>query len=235
MKLSIIVPTYNEQNTLKRLIDYVQSVKYPIDYEIIIIDDASIDRTYEKEFIIKLKNKAEGINIRVYKNRINRGKGFSVRKGIKRARGDIIIVQDADTEYDPCDIPKLIEPIINNESKVVYGSRFLNKSHPEGMAFTNFIANKILSHITNLLFGTKLTDMETCYKAFSADIIKGIKLKANRFTFEPEVTAMLAKKKIEIKEMPISYHGRTTTEGKKIKAKDFIFAIIVLLWQRIIK
>lgn len=235
MKLSIIIPAYNEQNTLERLIDYVQSVEYPIEHEIIIIDDASIDRTHEKEFVIKLKSKTEGSHIRIFKNRINRGKGFSVRKGIRRARGDIIIVQDADTEYDPSEIPKLIAPIIRGESDVVYGSRFLHKFRPKDMAFPNLIANKVLTHFTNLLFGIKLTDMETCYKAFRVDVIKGIKLRANRFTFEPEVTALLAKKKIKIKEIPISYHGRSTIEGKKIRAKDFIFAIIVLLWQRVVK
>ncbi|UCG35757.1 MAG: glycosyltransferase family 2 protein [Candidatus Omnitrophota bacterium] len=235
MKLSIIIPTYNEQTTIKHLIDYVRSAKYLIEYEIIIVDDASIDRTYEKELLIRLKSKAKSGNVRLFKNRINRGKGFSVRKGIRRASGDIIIVQDADTEYDPREIPRLISPIIEGKAAVVYGSRFLNKVRPKEMAFPNWVANKILTSFTNFLFKIKLTDMETCYKAIRADIAKDLKLKANRFTFEPEITALLAKRKIEIKEMPISYHGRSAKEGKKIKAKDFIFAILVLLWQRVIK
>ncbi|MBN3038566.1 MAG: glycosyltransferase family 2 protein [Candidatus Omnitrophica bacterium] len=235
MKLSIIIPTYNEQHTIRKLIDYVQSVDYHIEHEIIIIDDASLDRTYEREFLIRLRSKADSSNIKLFKNKVNRGKGFSVRKGIKIATGDIIIIQDADTEYVPHDIPKLIEPIIKGEQQVVYGSRFLNNPHPQGMAFPSLAANKILTCLTNLLFGTKLTDMETCYKAFKADAIKGMRLRANRFTFEPEVTALLAKRKVEITELPISYRGRSTKEGKKIRAKDFFFAVCVLFWQRLTK
>ncbi|MDP1854067.1 MAG: glycosyltransferase family 2 protein [Candidatus Omnitrophota bacterium] len=233
MKLSIIIPTYNESNTIDGLIKYVQSVSFPIDYEIIIIDDASVDRTLEKEFLIKQKNKFEKNNIRIFRNRLNRGKGFSIRKGIRRAKGDILIIQDADMEYDPSDIPKLIDPLIKGEAEVVYGSRFLNSARPEGMAFPNWIANKVLTKITNMLFGLRLTDMETCYKVFRASIIKGIKLRTNRFTFEPEISALLAKRKIKIKELPIKYHGRTSREGKKIKAIDFVFAVLVLFWQRL--
>jgi len=233
MKLSIIIPTYNESNTIKTIIKYVNSAQFPIEHEIIIVDDASIDRTSEKEFLIKQKNKMEENNIRVFKNRINRGKGFSIRKGIKRAKGDVIVIQDADEEYNPHEIPKLLEPILKDEADVVYGSRFLNNPRPKGMAFPNWIANKILTKLTNILFGLKITDMETCYKVVKADIIKSLNLRANRFTFEPEVTALLAKRKIRIKELPITYHGRTTKEGKKIKAKDFVFAVMVLFWQRL--
>jgi len=233
MRLSIIIPTYNEQNTIRQLIDYVQSVEYPIEHEIIIVDDASVDRTYEKEFFIKQKNRTETANIRVFKNRINKGKGFSIRKGIKRSRGDIVIVQDADTEYDPHEIPKLIIPIIEGKADVVYGSRFMFSVRCQGMAFPNFVANKLLTFFTNLLFGIKITDMETCYKAFRADIVKSLPLRADRFTFEPEVTALLAKGKITIKELPISYRGRTAKEGKKIKTKDFFYAVFTLLWQRV--
>ena len=235
MKLSIIIPTYNEQNTIKRLIDYVQLVQYPIEHEIIVVDDASIDRTYEKEWLIKEKNKSGRSNIRIFKNRINRGKGFSIRKGIKRAKGDVIIIQDADTEYDPHEIPKLLEPILEGEAEVVYGSRFMNNSRPAGMAFPNLLANRILTKFTNIMFGLNLTDMETCYKVFKANIVKSLDLRANRFTFEPEVSALLAKKKIKIKELPITYHGRTAKEGKKIKARDFVFAVMVLIWRRVTK
>lgn len=233
MKLSIIIPTYNEATTIKGLVEYVQSVNYPIDYEIIIVDDASIDRTFEKEFLIRQKNKKEEHNIRVFKNRINRGKGFSIRKGIRRAKGDIIIVQDADREYDPHEIPLLLEPIIKGETEVVYGSRFLKNVRPEGMALPNFIANKFLTMLTNILFGIRITDMETCYKVFKADVVKSLKLRANRFTFEPEVTSLLAKKGIKIKELPVTYRGRTAEEGKKINWKDFVYAVLVLFWQRI--
>lgn len=229
MKLSIIIPTYNEHSTIEELIGYVQSVPYPVEHEIIIVDDASIDRTYEKEVLIRMRNRAESNNIRLFKNVINRGKGFSIRKGIRRCTGDIIIIQDADKEYDPHEIPKLLEPILAGKTDVVYGSRFLNAVRPEGMAFANWIANRFLTWVTNVLYGLKLTDMETCYKVFRADIVKNLKLRANRFTFEPEVTALLAKKKIKIIELPISYHGRTAEEGKKIKAKDFFFAVLILL------
>lgn len=229
MKLSIIIPTYNEANTIEELISYVQSVKYPIPHEVIIVDDASIDRTYEKEVLIRIKTRKEQNNIKLFKNRVNRGKGFSIRKGIKRASGDIIIVQDADHEYDPHEIPKLLEPILKGETKVVYGSRFLRAGRPQGMAYPNWIANKFLTQLTNIFYGLKLTDMETCYKVFRAEIIKDLKLRANRFTFEPEVTALLSKRKIAIKELPISYRGRTAKEGKKIKAKDFFYAILILI------
>lgn len=227
MKLSIIIPTYNEQRTIRELIGSVQAAPYPIEHEIIIVDDASIDRTYEKEMLIRFKN--EKRNIRIFKNRINKGKGFSIRKGIKRAKGDIIIVQDADDEYDPRDIPKLLEPILKGDVEVVYGSRFLGSSHPKGMALANWIANKILTEITNFLFGLKLTDMETCYKVFRAPIVKDLPLRANRFAFEPEVTALLAKRKITIRELPIRYNGRTAKKGKKIKARDFFFALLTLV------
>lgn len=229
MKVSIIIPTYNEASTIEQLINYVQSVKYPIPHEIIIVDDASIDRTYEKEVLIRLRSRKEQNNVRLFKNHINRGKGFSIRKGIKRATGDIIIVQDADHEYDPYEIPKLLGPLLNGEAQVVYGSRFLNCKRPAGMAFANWIANKFLTEMTNFFYGLKLTDMETCYKVFKAEIIKSLPLRGDRFTFEPEVTALLAKKSIKITELPISYKGRGAKEGKKIKAKDFFYAILMLL------
>lgn len=230
MKLSIIIPTYNEHATIDQLVGYVQSVQYPVEHELIIVDDASVDRTFEKTTMLRLQNREAGLNnIRLFKNRINRGKGFSIRKGIRHANGDIIVIQDADTEYDPHEIPKLLEPILKGETDVVYGSRFLNVHRPKGMAFANWFANRFLTWLTNLFYGLDLTDMETCYKVIRADILKGLNLKANRFTFEPEVTALLAKKKIKIIELPIAYKGRTAKEGKKIKAKDFFFAVLVLL------
>lgn len=229
MKLSIIVPTYNEHATIEQLISYVQSVQYPIEHEIIIVDDASIDRTYEKEVLIGIKNRKGQNNIRLFKNCFNRGKGFSIRKGIRRAQGHIIVIQDADHEYDPQDIPKLVEPILKGEAEVVYGSRFLGRRRPRGMAFPHWIANRFLTWLTNVLYGLHLTDMETCYKVFKADLLKSFKLRARRFTFEPEVTALATKKRIKILELPIGYRGRTAGEGKKIKAKDFFFAVLTLL------
>ncbi len=159
VKLSIIIPTYNEHSTIEELIGYVQSVPYPVEHEIIIVDDASIDRTYEKEVLIRMKNRTESNNIRLFKNVINRGKGFSIRKGIRRCTGDIIIIQDADKEYDPHEIPKLLEPILAGKTDVVYGSRFLNAKRPEGMAFANWVANRFLTWVTNVLYGLNLTDL----------------------------------------------------------------------------
>ena len=227
MRLSIIIPTYNEATTIRELVRIVDAVRYPIDHEVIVVDDASVDRTYEKEILMKLQNKVK--NFRVFKNRINKGKGFSIRKGIRRATGDFIIIQDADNEYDPRDIPKLLEPILNHEADVVYGSRFLDRPLPKGMALPNWVANKVLTLMTNLLFGSNLTDMETCYKLFRREVIQALPLRANRFAFEPEVTALLAKRKVAIKELPIHYSGRNSKKGKKIKARDFFFAFLTLL------
>lgn len=229
MKLSIVIPAYNEQKTIEELVRYVQSVSFPVLYEIIIVEDASIDRTYEKGVVLRLKQKrGEDGNVRLFRNRINQGKGFSVRKGVHRSRGDIIVIQDADTEYDPHDIPKLLEPILKGEVDVVYGSRFLTAWYPLRMSFPCWLANCVLTRLTNWFYGLHLTDMETCYKVFKADLVKNLPLKANRFTFEPEITAILARKRIRILELPIRYQGRTTKEGKKIKARDFIFAVLTL-------
>lgn len=235
MKLSIIIPVYNEGPTIKSIVEYVQAVNYPIEHEVIIIDDASVDRTYEKAFILKIRDKIEHRQIRIFRNEVNKGKTFSIRKGIKMATGDIIIIQDADKEYNPSEIPQLINPIIKGEAKVVYGSRFLKKRHPNGMAFPNWVANKILTKLANILFGLKITDEATCYKVFKTDLLKSFNLRTNRFGFCPEVTALLGKKKIKIIEIPITYHARSTNEGKKIRVIDFVFAVMVLFWQRLIK
>lgn len=227
MKLSIIIPTYNEQRTIKELVRAVQRVQYPVEHEIIIVDDASVDRTYEKSAM--LKNYTELENIRLFKNDVNKGKGYSIRIGIKRAKGDFVVIQDADNEYSPEDIPKLLQPLIDGKAEVVYGSRFLGKKYPDGMAFPNWIANKVLTAITNILFGTRLTDMETCYKVMRTDFVRQLPLKANRFAFEPEITALIARRKVKISELPIQYSGRTAKKGKKIKAKDFFFALGTLV------
>ncbi len=234
IRLSIIIPTYNEQRTINTLVNYVRAVDYPVEYEIIIVDDASIDRTYEQEILLRLRNEGRG-RIRLFKNKLNKGKGYSVRKGIHRARGEVIIIQDADEEYDPREIPKLIAPILNGECAAVYGSRFLGNPRPAGMSGRAWLANRFLTRLTNILYGLRLTDMETCYKAFRADVVKGLALRANRFTFEPEVTAKLARKGVKIIEMPIGYHGRNAAQGKKIRPKDFFFAVAALLANRFLK
>ena len=231
MKLSIIIPIYNEQDTVADVLGRVGAVRFPAEFEVVVVDDASKDNTYDAALAAQ-KALGTGAQIKILRNPVNKGKGYSIRKGISESGGDIIIIQDADTEYDPRDIPKVIAPIIAGDEKVVYGSRFLGVRRPDGMALPNFIANRALTFLTNLLFGTGITDMETCYKAIRADIIKGMKLRANRFTFEPEVTSQAAKLGVRIKEVPISYAGRSAKQGKKIKAKDFLYAIGVLFYQR---
>jgi glycosyltransferase involved in cell wall biosynthesis len=231
LKLSVIIPTYNEGETVEEILRRVDEVVYPMAHEVVLVDDASSDGTYERQ--ASLQEKAGGTQVRLYRNLINRGKGRSIRRGIQRATGDLIIIQDADTEYDPREIPRLLEPLLKGEAEVVYGSRFLKVPYPPGMAFPNWIANRFLTLLTNLLFGLRLTDMETCYKAFRAPLVKSLDLKANRFEFEPEITAILAKKRVPIKELPISYRGRTRGEGKKIRARDFFIAVMTLLRHRV--
>ena len=230
-KLSIIIPAYNEAPTLQKLVEKILKVPFPIQYEIILVDDHSRDRTYE---IARLLNQQDTLGrITVLRNEVNRGKGYSILRGLERARGDVIVVQDADFEYDPDELPGLLKPFLEGDAEVVYGSRFLGSSRPKGMALANFLANRFLTWITNLLFGTRLTDMETCYKILPASLMKSLQLSARRFDFEPEITAKLAKKNIRITELPIHYSGRTASEGKKIKARDFFMALQVLFSNRV--
>jgi glycosyltransferase involved in cell wall biosynthesis len=232
MKLTIIMPTYNESDTLRNIVKDVDSVKYPIPHEIIIVDDASIDKSYEKAFIIKQKSRLEKNNVRVFKNRINHGKGFSIRRGIQHATGQLVVVQDGDTEYNPADIPLLLEPILKGEADVVIGSRFLKCKHPAGMAYPNLVANKLLTIITNILYGTKLTDVYTCYKVIPLEMLKSFRLRWDRFESEAEILGKVIRTKKRILEVPISYEGRTVEEGKKIKGKDFFYAVYVLFLER---
>ncbi len=168
--------------------------------------------------------------LKVVRNRVNKGKGASIRRGIKHARGDLVIVQDGDLEYDPSEIPSLVRPLLAGEADAVYGSRFLRqRGCPPGMAWANYIANRFLTWLTNCLYNTHLTDMETCYKVLRRDQFAQLHLRANRFEFEPEITAKLAKSGIKIFELPISYHGRTYQEGKKIRPKDLFIAIWTLV------
>ncbi len=230
-KLTIIIPTYNEHKTIAELVQYVEQVQYPIDYEIIIVDDASIHRRDDINLYLNKEHNPPS-RLKVFKNEVNQGKGYSIRKGIQHASGDIIIVQDADTEYDPREIPRLLEPILKQQTRIVYGSRFLNSFWPKDMRPLSWMANRVLTWLTNVLFGLKLTDMETCYKAFVTDLLRELPLTADRFTFEPEVTALLAQRKVAIKELPISYRGRSRKEGKKIRAKDFLAAVGVLIQEK---
>ena len=225
MKLSIIIPAYNERETLTQVLKKVKKVSLPIKKEIILIDDASKDGT--TEIIRKIKDK----QIKKIYHKINLGKGAAIRDGIKKATGDIIVVQDADLEYEPGDYKCLIAPIMKNEAKVVYGSRALNKkNHYSYLSFR--IGGKAVTFFTNLLFFSRLTDEPTCYKIFRADVIKNIKIEGNRFEWEPEVTAKILKKGIKIHEVPIRYTPRDKKHGKKINWKDGILAIWTLFKYR---
>ena len=219
MKLSVIIPCYNEENTIKEIISQVKQVK--IDKEILVVDDGSKDKT--REIISKIKD------IRVILKEKNEGKGATIRRGIKEAKGDILIIQDADLEYDPKEYPKLIAPIVNKKTNVVYGSRFLGKKEKMGKYYWG---NKILSLITSILFFSKITDMETCYKLFKRETIQSLTLYSNKFDIEPEMTSKLLKRKEKIIEIPISYNPRTEEEGKKINWKDGVQALGALLKYR---
>ena len=222
MKLSVIIPVFNEKNTLKTIVDRVQAVK--LEKEIIIIDDFSTDGTRD----IYPQIKAE--NIKVILQAKNQGKGSAVRTGIAAATGDYIIIQDADLEYDPQDFNKLIIPILENKAKVVYGSRF--KGAHSFSTFSHKWGNRLLTGITNLLYWSSITDMETCYKLIPSSLAKQLNIKANKFDMEPEITAKILKRGYKIIEIPISYKGRAFSEGKKISWKDAFSAIWTLIKYR---
>jgi len=229
-RLSIIVPAYNEDKTIRRIMDKILAVRYPVQTELIVVDDHSSDGTFE--ILQKLAQELPPGRIRILRNEVNQGKGYSIRRGIETAGGDAFIIQDADFEYEPEDIPLLLTPLMRGEADVVYGSRFRGRFWPAGMALANMVANRFLTLLTNLLFFSRLSDMETCYKLVKKSALAGIRLKTKRFDFEPEITCKLIKKGIRILELPIRYNGRTAREGKKIKARDFFIAIAVLLRNR---
>jgi glycosyltransferase involved in cell wall biosynthesis len=224
--LSVVIPVYNEKQWIRELVRRVQEV--PIPKEIVLVDDFSTDGTRE------ILRDMEGDNVRVFFQPVNRGKGAALREGFKHARGTVIIVQDADLEYDPGEYPRLLQPIIENRADVVFGSRFIGESH-RVLYFWHYVANKMLTTLSNMFTNLNLTDMETCYKVFRREVLEGIKLKSNRFGFEPEITAKIAKRRNpawRVYEIPISYSGRTYEEGKKIGLKDAFTALycIVRYW-----
>lgn len=223
MKLSIIIPVFNELATVKTAINRVKQVKLPrVQKEIIVVDDGSTDGSRQ---VIKSISKINRVFLSV-----NQGKGAAIRAGIKRSSGDYILIQDADLEYDPQDIPLLLEPIFSKKAQIVYGSRFSGPHR--NMLFWHLVGNQFLSLTTNILFNTTLSDMEVCYKLFPAKVLKSLKLKQNRFGFEPEVTAKVLKLDHRIFEVPISYAGREFNEGKKITWKDGVKAFFLLIKYR---
>jgi len=222
MKLSIIIPVYNEKESIEKLIEKVKAVKLgKIKKEIIIIDDFSTDGS--REILKKIKDK----QIKVIFHNENKGKGYAIRTGLKQVTGDIVIIQDADLEYDPEDYKKLIKPIIEKQVKVVYGSRILGNNNYSALSF--FLGGKLLTFIANLLYNIKISDEPTCYKVFKTEVIKNLNLECERFEFCPEVTAKIAKKGYKIKEIPISYYPRNKKQGKKINWKDGLEAIWTLI------
>lgn len=219
-KLSIVIPCYNEENNIEAIVEKV--LQSPIENkEIIIVDDCSTDNTREV-----LRDKIEPLVSRIIYQEKNGGKGAALRTGFQAATGDVVIIQDADLEYDPMEYPKVVAPIFAGKARVVYGSRFLNQKR-KGY-FANRIANRILTIFSNFFTHQKLTDMETCYKAFKREIIQSVDIQENRFGFEPEITAKISRKRIRIHEVPISYYPRTNKEGKKIGFKDGVRAVYVI-------
>ncbi|MDC1176893.1 glycosyltransferase family 2 protein [Candidatus Pelagibacter sp.] len=217
--ISIIIPCYNEINTIKKIIEKIKKYS-PYKNEIIVIDDYSNDGSRE-ELNKYLKTEISKLIL----NDKNYGKGYCIRRGIKEASGEIILIQDADLEYDPKDYEKLVNPIIKNYADVVYGSRFIGSDEKRVLFFWHSVGNKILTLFSNMFTNLNLTDMENCYKVFKSDVIKNIKLKENRFGFEPEVTAKIAKMNLKIFEVGVRYYGRKYSEGKKITWRDGFSAI----------
>ena len=225
MKLSIIIPVYKEQATIREVIRQVRAVELQgMEKEIIVINDGSVDETGD------ILGGLAGQGMIVHTFTSNLGKGSALRKGIEIATGDIVLVQDADLEYDPQDYPALLAPILEDRTQVVYGSRF--RGQIEGMRIANWIGNKLFALVANLLYGTAITDEATAYKVFKAEVIKGLTLQAERFEFCPEVTAKLTKRGYKIYEVPIHYRGRSGKEGKKIGWKDGIIALWTLVKYR---
>jgi glycosyltransferase involved in cell wall biosynthesis len=223
MLLSIVIPVYNERNTLFEIIRRVLAVPLQIDRELVLVDDYSTDGT--RELYPRLPQEFPGAIIRVFEHDVNQGKGAALRTGYRQVNGDIVLVQDADLEYDPNDYSKLLQPILDGRADVVYGSRFLRGDESRVLNFWHTRGNKFLTLLSNMFTGLNLTDMETCYKVFKAEVIRGIKLKSNRFGVEPEVTAKIAKGNWRIYEVGIHYEGRSYAEGKKIGWRDGLSAI----------
>ena len=229
MKLSIIIPVYNEIKTLEEILKRIKNQTH-IDKEIILIDDFSTDGSREL-----IKNKLKSKVQKIIFNEKNYGKGYSVRQGIEIAEGDIILIQDADLEYSPTDYDKLVNPILNNDADIVYGSRFIGSDEKRVLFFWHTLGNKFLTLLSNVFTNLNLTDMENCYKVFRSNAVKNIELKENRFGFEPEITAKISKKDFRIYEVGVKYYGRKYKDGKKITWKDGLSAIRCIIQYSLFK
>jgi len=222
--LSVIVPVFNERTTLTEIVRRMRAVDLPMDREIIVVDDGSSDGSD------KVLSAIEDSTVRVLRHGANKGKGAAVRTGLAVARGDLLLIQDADLEYDPEDWPKLLAPILRGRADVVYGSRFTGER--KNMLFWHWVGNRLLSLVTNVLYNSTLSDMETCYKLFDRKVLEGITVESDRFDFEPEITAKVLRRGHRIYEVPISYSGREFHEGKKITWRDGFGALTTLVKYR---
>jgi glycosyltransferase involved in cell wall biosynthesis len=226
-RLSIVIPAYNERATVEDLLRRVAAAALPagIEREMIVVDDGSKDGT--RELLREIAARGEW-PLRLVEHAVNQGKGAAIRTGFAAAAGDIVLIQDADLEYDPAEYPQLLAPILADQADVVFGSRFLGGPH-RVLFFWHYVGNRFLTMLSNMLTDVNLSDMETCYKVFRREVLDGIDLQSNRFGIEPELTAKVAKQKVRIYEVPISYQGRTYAEGKKIGWKDGFSAIWAIL------
>ncbi len=226
-KLSVIVPIFNERNTVVEIMRRMRAVDLPIEREFILVDDGSSDGT--RQVLAQLGDSTA----RVISHPANRGKGAAIRTGLEHATGDLVLIQDADLEYDPEDWPKLLAPIFRGKATVVYGSRFTGERR--NMLFLHWVGNRMLSLLTNVLYNTTLSDMETCYKVFDRKVLDRVTIKSDRFDFEPEITAKVLRQGIRIYEVPISYAGREPSEGKKITWRDGFAAVGALVKFRFVR
>jgi glycosyltransferase involved in cell wall biosynthesis len=224
--LSVIVPVFNERNTVAEIMRRMRAVTLPgeLELEVVVVDDGSSDGTD------KILSALEDSTVRVISHRVNSGKGAAINTGLEAARGDLVLIQDADLEYDPNDWPKLIDPILTGKARVVYGSRFTGER--KNMFPSHWLGNRFLTLITNILYRSTLSDMETCYKLFDRRVLAGITIRSQRFDFEPEITAKILRRGYRIYEVPISYAGREISEGKKISWRDGFGAIVALVRYR---